>query len=321
MSLFPTGMGVPARTAEQLSTAMTSIPVRNVTHKRVTTAMSAVRAAMASTAANVLPAARAVANAVANRVSMSAKGVWLNSVETVSMKTKGALIAMKNKKQQSNQRKPKQSSKLALRFSPTAWAKLLFLRDYGDTEVGGFGIAAADDLLYLEDIRLVKQVCTWAHVAFNDESVADLFDEQVDAGRQPEQFARIWIHTHPGNCPRPSSTDEKTFGRVFGSAQWAVMFILAQEGQSYARLRFNVGPTGDFALRVDVDYERPFAGCDSDAWAEEYLDCVQPHLPEKRVSQAAKQAPASPFQGETTEEWQRSWFDYITDEERQGTEL
>ena len=26
-----------------------------------------------------------------------------------------------------------------LRFSPTAWAKLLFLRDAGDTEIGGFG--------------------------------------------------------------------------------------------------------------------------------------------------------------------------------------
>ena len=25
-------------------------------------------------------------------------------------------------------------------FSPTAWAKLLYLRDLGDTEVGGFGI-------------------------------------------------------------------------------------------------------------------------------------------------------------------------------------
>ena len=35
----------------------------------------------------------------------------------------------------------------SLRFTPTAWAKLLFLRDYGDTEVGGFGIAASDDLL------------------------------------------------------------------------------------------------------------------------------------------------------------------------------
>jgi len=29
-----------------------------------------------------------------------------------------------------------------LRFSPTAWAKLLFLRDRGPTEVGGFGITS-----------------------------------------------------------------------------------------------------------------------------------------------------------------------------------
>ena len=30
-----------------------------------------------------------------------------------------------------------------LRLSPTAWAKLLYLRDAGDSEVGGFGISAA----------------------------------------------------------------------------------------------------------------------------------------------------------------------------------
>ena len=37
-----------------------------------------------------------------------------------------------------------------LRFRPTAWAKLLFLRDAGPTEVGGFGISAPDDLLLVE---------------------------------------------------------------------------------------------------------------------------------------------------------------------------
>ena len=47
-----------------------------------------------------------------------------------------------------------------LRFGPTAWAKLLFLRDRGPTEVGGFGIAPPVDLLYVEDIRLVQQTCT-----------------------------------------------------------------------------------------------------------------------------------------------------------------
>ena len=47
-----------------------------------------------------------------------------------------------------------------LRFSPTAWAKLLYLRDLGPTEVGGFGISAADDLLRIEDVQLVLQNCT-----------------------------------------------------------------------------------------------------------------------------------------------------------------
>ena len=37
----------------------------------------------------------------------------------------------------------------SLRFSPYAWGKLLFLRDRGETEIGGFGLAAADDPLLI----------------------------------------------------------------------------------------------------------------------------------------------------------------------------
>jgi hypothetical protein len=152
----------------------------------------------------------------------------------------------------------------------------LFLRDYGETEVGGFGIAADTDLLFVEDVQLVEQDCSWAHVAFDDESVADFFDAQVDAERRPEQFARIWVHTHPGDCPQPSLTDEQTFERVFGRSDWAVMFILAQQGQTYARLRFNVGPGGEIEIPVEVDYSRPFSGSDLDAWEQEYLANVCP---------------------------------------------
>jgi proteasome lid subunit RPN8/RPN11 len=136
----------------------------------------------------------------------------------------------------------------------------LFLRDAGPTEIGGFGISAPDDLLLVEDIRLVRQECSSVHVAFDDASVADFFDHEVDAGRQPQEFARLWIHTHPGNSAQPSSTDKATFARVFGSADWALMFILARGGQTYARLRFNAGPGGELLLPVDVDYSQPFAG-------------------------------------------------------------
>lgn len=158
----------------------------------------------------------------------------------------------------------------ALRFSPTAWAKLLFFRDKAETEIGGFAVTPADDLLYVEEFVTVRQDVTVASVSFDDEAVADFFDTQVDAGRKPEQFARTWLHTHPGQSPEPSSIDEETFRRVFGRCQWAVMFILGRTGKTHARLRFNVGPGGQVAIPVHVDYSRPFGPSDYEAWEAEY---------------------------------------------------
>ena len=162
----------------------------------------------------------------------------------------------------------------ALRFSPTAWAKLLFWRDLGDTEVGGFAISSPGDHLLVQDVRLVRQECTGASVSLDDQAVADFFDHQVDQGQKPEEFARIWVHTHPGDSAQPSLVDEDTFGRVFGRSDWALMFILAQHGQSYARLRFNVGPGGSLVLPVTVDYSQPFGATDHAVWAQEYCQCV-----------------------------------------------
>lgn len=163
-----------------------------------------------------------------------------------------------------------------LRFSPTAWAKILHFRDHGQTEIGGFGITPDDDLLYVQDFATVEQEATMASIAFDDEAVADFFDRQVDAGLQPCQFGRIWCHTHPGESPCPSATDEETFERVFGSCQHAVMFILANGGQSYARLRFNVGPGGDLLIPVEVDYSRSFGASDVEAWEAEYAANIHP---------------------------------------------
>jgi hypothetical protein len=163
-----------------------------------------------------------------------------------------------------------------LRFSPTAWAKLLCLRDLGPTEIGGFGIAPAADLLYVEDVRLVRQSCTSVTVAFDDAAVADFFDEQIDLGRRPEQFARIWLHTHPGDSPFPSGTDEETFARVFGRCDWSVMFILAQGGATYARLQFRIGPGAALPVPVRIDWGRPFGAADEPAWEAEYLAHVRP---------------------------------------------
>lgn len=157
-----------------------------------------------------------------------------------------------------------------MRFSPTAWAKLLYFRDKSDCEVGGFGITKPDDLLSVIDFVTVKQEVTAVSVKFDDEAVADFFDEQVDLGRKPEQFARIWLHTHPGMSPEASAIDEETFSRVFGSCQWAVMFILAEVRKTYTKLRFNVGPGGQILIPVEVDYSHEFGPSEQEAWDAEY---------------------------------------------------
>jgi proteasome lid subunit RPN8/RPN11 len=158
----------------------------------------------------------------------------------------------------------------ALRFSPTAWAKLLYFRDKSQNEVGGFGITAPDDLLFIQDFLTVKQEVTCVSVKFDDDAVSKFFDEQVDLGRKPEQFARIWLHTHPGDSPDPSPTDEATFKRVFGGCQWAVMAVVAQDDSTYARLSFNIGPGSQILIPTEADYSREFGATDHSAWDAEY---------------------------------------------------
>jgi hypothetical protein len=103
-----------------------------------------------------------------------------------------------------------------------------------------------------------------------------LFDQQVDQGLKPEQFGRIWIHTHPGLSASPSGVDETTIKNVFGRCDWSIMYILAKGGASYARLQFRAGPGGALRLPVRIDWQRPFGGTDECSWQAEYDLCVQP---------------------------------------------
>ena len=192
---------------------------------------------------------------------------------TTALMKKNYVKAARSRERKNKMKKKTQQSP-SLRFSPTAWAKLVFLRDLTDNEVGGFGIADPDDLLLVTDFALVKQKVTPVSVSFDDDSVADFFADQVEEGRRPEEFARIWLHTHPGCSAEPSGTDEETFERVFGSCNWSVMCIVAQEGSTYARLRFNTGPGGEVKIPVFVDYSVEFDSADFQAWQKEYFENV-----------------------------------------------
>ena len=106
---------------------------------------------------------------------------------------------------------PRSERPLALTFSPLAWLKLQFFCHHATTEIGGFGLSAEDDPLFIEQFQTVKQEASAVTVAFDDAAVADFFDEGVDRGHSPARFARVWLHTHPGASVDPSHTDEDTF--------------------------------------------------------------------------------------------------------------
>ena len=175
-----------------------------------------------------------------------------------------------------------------LTFAPLAWLKLQYFCHAGPTEVGGFGISDADDLLYVEDFVTVRQQVSPAYVRFENEAVADYFDACIDRGIPVSRFARLWMHTHPGESVTPSATDEDTFADSFGRCDWAVMFILARTGRTYARLSFRAGPGGQIELPTAVDWSdwpNSLLGqsgkleAQVEKWQQEYTAHVQP-MPE-----------------------------------------
>jgi proteasome lid subunit RPN8/RPN11 len=180
---------------------------------------------------------------------------------------------------------------LFVRFTPYAWAKLIWFRDKGRTEIGGFGITNKEDPLLVEDIAIIKQTVSSASVEFDDTAVADYFEDMFDKGIQPINCGRIWIHTHPAGLNRPSSTDETTFDKVFGRCDWAIMFILPKENGFYCRLDSNIAPAHSVDVNYYVDYTIPFpASCHAE-WEQEYKDKIE----HKKFEIKAKETPLSEF--------------------------
>jgi hypothetical protein len=197
--------------------------------------------------------------------------------------TKGRSSLRAEKKDDGEPAKP------VLRFSPTAWAKLVYFRDKSENEVGGFGITRPEDLLCVTEFVTVKQKVSTVSVSFDDHAVADFFDGQVDLGRKPEQFARLWLHTHPALSPKPSVIDEETFKRVFSGCHWAVMFILAEDNRAYARLSFNVGPGGQILILARVDFSCDFGPSDHRLWDAEYDANVKVEHVSSRLAESGRE--------------------------------
>jgi len=161
-----------------------------------------------------------------------------------------------------------------LKFSPYAWAKIIAMRDFGNTEIGGYGITESDDPLLVTDFRLIKQQCSSVTVEFDKEDSIKFVEEMTDKGLSYWQFGSIFLHSHPGNCPNPSITDEENFDKNFSLPHMAVFFIIAKQGATYCRLRYNVSAGTEVTIDSTVDYTTPFPASDKIAWEAEYKDKV-----------------------------------------------
>jgi len=52
-------------------------------------------------------------------------------------------------------------------------------------------------------------------------------------------------------------------------------FIVAQNNRTYAKLSFNVGPSGQILIPVEIDYSKDFSPSDRCAWDVEYKKNVK----------------------------------------------
>jgi hypothetical protein len=95
---------------------------------------------------------------------------------------------------------------------------------------------------------------------------------------------------------------------VFGNCEWAVMFILARGGATFARLRCNVGPGANVRLPVEVDFSRPFAASAHADWQQEYETNVNELVVEPAVNGLSRLAAVSYGADDA---WYEAWDDYV----------
>ena len=165
---------------------------------------------------------------------------------------------------------PRLTRGATLRFTAYAWAKMLYMRDAGPTEVGGYGITETEDPLLVTDFKLVKQACTSVTVELDTDDSIKFLEEMIDKGLSAWQVNSIWIHFHPGNCPDPSITDEENFNKNFSLPHMAVFYILSRGGSDYCRLRYNVGAGTEVKIDSEIDYKVPFPASNHEEWKKEY---------------------------------------------------
>ena len=133
----------------------------------------------------------------------------------------------------------------------------------GKNEISCFGVAfSQDNLLRVNELYLPKQIVTPSHTDPTEEGIATMYDELGQAKFPPNQFARIWIHTHTFTAPNktgislPSPVDFNTCREVFTGCDWFIMLI--KGGEEFTCYLYLLGALPvRLVLKVIVDYTDP----------------------------------------------------------------
>lgn len=141
---------------------------------------------------------------------------------------------------------------ISLRFTPNAYYCWRALCLQASTEIGAFGWCShEDDPLLVTSLWVPKQVCTPASVEREPDQTARCIAEGAAAGLHPGLCTRVWLHTHPGDSPEPSGTDEKYWDE-FSKQHGHVMGIMARGGRTFARLALRDVYCTDIEIPVSV---------------------------------------------------------------------
>jgi len=165
---------------------------------------------------------------------------------------------------------------ITLKFTPYARAKLQFICDHYNHEVGAMGLAETADPFLVTDLYIPKQKCSTVFVDMDAADIADnMFMKYCDPEGphklKPHQVGRIYIHTHPSGCLNPSQHDENIFAESFGSMPWAMMVILPKGGPLYARIRVSLGNDVNLQmmLKEELTLTTDFKGANHAEWKAE----------------------------------------------------
>lgn len=145
---------------------------------------------------------------------------------------------------------------MSIRISPHAYQKVAFFTRK-DVEVGGFAITSPEDPSLILDFVVLPQTSSSCEFDFSPDGMQNYLNEMVDAGISPNNCFRMYIHTHPGNSPQPSSVDNEQFDKLMQDYPWFGMIIFAKDLSTYARVKMTQGCGLEAELDLEIDWDVP----------------------------------------------------------------